>query len=88
MRPPSTGRSWRSWPAALVVVRGTLRAPMGGFCLPDLGLLALLATAQPAGAGRSGGDRWNLVAPTTVYEDIAAIGYEPAFTVSARETIS
>jgi hypothetical protein len=57
MRPPSTGRSWRSWPAALVVVRGTLRAPMGGFCLPDLGLLAswpprsLLALADQVETG-------------------------------------
>jgi SMODS-associated and fused to various effectors sensor domain len=29
------------------------------------------------------GHRWNRVAPTTVYEDLAAQGYEAAFTVSA-----
>ena len=29
------------------------------------------------------GHRWNRVAPTTVYEDLAALGYEAAFTISA-----
>jgi hypothetical protein len=29
------------------------------------------------------GHRWNRIAPTTVYEDLAALGYEAAFTVSA-----
>jgi hypothetical protein len=47
-----------------------------------------LFLAGPMGLSLLLGDRWNLVAPTTVYEDIAAIGYEPAFTVSARGTIS
>jgi hypothetical protein len=29
------------------------------------------------------GHRWNRIAPTVVYEDLAALGYEAAFTVSA-----
>jgi hypothetical protein len=29
------------------------------------------------------GHRWNRVGPTTIYEDIASLGYEPAFTISA-----
>lgn len=29
------------------------------------------------------GHRWNRVAHTIVYEDLAALGYEAAFTVSA-----
>jgi hypothetical protein len=29
------------------------------------------------------GHRWNRVAPTTVYEDLSALGYEAAFTISA-----
>jgi hypothetical protein len=29
------------------------------------------------------GHRWNRIAPTVVYEDLAALGYEAAFRVSA-----
>jgi len=29
------------------------------------------------------GHRWNRVAPTTIYEDIQAAGYEAAFTITA-----
>ncbi len=42
-----------------------------------------LFLAGPMGLSLLLGHRWNRVAPTTVYEDIAALGYEPAFTVSA-----
>jgi CBASS immunity sensor of nucleotide second messenger signals len=42
-----------------------------------------LFLAGPMGLSLIVGHRWNRIAPTTVYEDIAALGYEPAFTVSA-----
>jgi len=42
-----------------------------------------LFLAGPMGLSLLLGHRWNRVAPTTVYEDIAAMGYEAAFTVSA-----
>jgi hypothetical protein len=42
-----------------------------------------LFLAGPMGLSLLLGHRWNRVAPTTVYEDLAALGYEPAFTVSA-----
>jgi len=29
------------------------------------------------------GHRWNRIVPTTVYEDLAALGYEAAFAVRA-----
>ncbi|MGO9296701.1 MAG: SAVED domain-containing protein [Streptosporangiaceae bacterium] len=42
-----------------------------------------LFLATPMGLALLLGHRWNRVAPTTVYEDLAAQGYEAAFTVSA-----
>lgn len=42
-----------------------------------------LFLAAPMGLALLLGHRWNRVAPTVVYEDIAALGYEAAFTVSA-----
>jgi len=42
-----------------------------------------LFLAAPMGLVVLLGHRWNRVAPTTVYEDLAALGYEAAFTVSA-----
>lgn len=44
---------------------------------------AHLFLATPMGLALLLGHRWNRVAPTTVYEDLAALGYEAAFTVSA-----
>ncbi|MGH3188904.1 MAG: SAVED domain-containing protein [Streptosporangiaceae bacterium] len=42
-----------------------------------------LFLATPMGLALLLGHRWNRVAPTIVYEDLAALGYEAAFTVSA-----
>jgi SMODS-associated and fused to various effectors sensor domain len=42
-----------------------------------------LFLAGPMGLALILGHRWNRLAPTTVYEDIAALSYEAAFTVSA-----
>lgn len=42
-----------------------------------------LFLACPMGLALLLGHRWNRVAPTVVYEDLASRGYEPAFTVSA-----
>lgn len=42
-----------------------------------------LFLAAPMGLALLLGHRWNRVAPTIVYEDLAALGYEAAFTVSA-----
>lgn len=42
-----------------------------------------LFLACPMGLALLLGHRWNRVAPTIVYEDIASLGYEAAFTVSA-----
>ncbi len=42
-----------------------------------------LFLACPMGLALLLGHRWNRVAPTVVYEDLAALGYEAAFTVSA-----
>jgi hypothetical protein len=42
-----------------------------------------LFLACPMGLALFLGHRWNRVAPTVVYEDLASLGYEPAFTVSA-----
>jgi len=42
-----------------------------------------LFIAGPMGLALLLGHRWNRVAPTVVYEDLAAHGYEAAFTVSA-----
>lgn len=42
-----------------------------------------LFLAGPMGLSLLLGHRWNRIAPTTVYEDLAALGYEAAFTVSA-----
>ena len=42
-----------------------------------------LFLAGPIGLALLLGHRWNRIAPTTVYEDLAALGYEPAFTISA-----
>lgn len=42
-----------------------------------------LFLAGPMGLALLLGHCWNRVAPTTVYEDLAALGYESAFTVSA-----
>lgn len=42
-----------------------------------------LFLAVPMGLAVLLGHRWNRVAPTIVYEDLAALGYEAAFTVSA-----
>jgi hypothetical protein len=44
---------------------------------------AHLFLAGPMGLSLLLGHRWNRVAPTIVYEDVAALGYEPAFTISA-----
>ena len=42
-----------------------------------------LFLATPLGLALLLAHRWNRVAPTVVYEDLAALGYEAAFTVSA-----
>jgi hypothetical protein len=42
-----------------------------------------LFLAGPMGFAVLLGHRWNRVAPTIVYEDLASLGYETAFTVSA-----
>lgn len=42
-----------------------------------------LFLAVPMGLALLLGHRWNRVAPTTVYEDLASDGYEAAFEVSA-----
>lgn len=42
-----------------------------------------LFLATPMGLALLLGHRWNRIAPTTVYEDLASLGYEAAFTVSA-----
>ena len=42
-----------------------------------------LFIAGPMGLALLLGNRWNRVAPTIVYEDLAALGYEAAFTVLA-----
>lgn len=42
-----------------------------------------LFLATPMGLAVLLGHRWNRVAPTVVYEDLAALGYEAAFTISA-----
>ena len=42
-----------------------------------------LFLAGPMGLALLLGHRWNRVAPTTVYEDLAALGYDSAFTISA-----
>jgi hypothetical protein len=42
-----------------------------------------LFLATPMGLALLLGHRWNRVAPTLVYEDLAALGYEAAFTISA-----
>jgi hypothetical protein len=42
-----------------------------------------LFLATPMGLALLLGQRWNRVVPTIVYEDLAALGYEAAFTVSA-----
>lgn len=42
-----------------------------------------LFLAGPMGLSLLLGHRWNRVAPTIVYEDLAALGYEAAFTVSS-----
>ena len=41
-----------------------------------------LFLATPMGLALLLGHRWNRVAPTTVYEDLAALGYEAAFTIA------
>jgi hypothetical protein len=42
-----------------------------------------LFLATPMGLALLLGHRWNRIVPTTVYEDLATLGYEAAFTVSA-----
>jgi len=42
-----------------------------------------LFLATPMGLAVLLGHRWNRIAPTIVYEDLAALGYEAAFTISA-----
>jgi SMODS-associated and fused to various effectors sensor domain len=42
-----------------------------------------LFLAGPMGLALLLGHRWNRVAPTVIYEDLSALGYEAAFTVSA-----
>lgn len=42
-----------------------------------------LFLAAPVGLALLLGNRWNRVAPTTVYEDLAALSYEAAFTIRA-----
>jgi hypothetical protein len=44
---------------------------------------AHLFLAAPMGLALLLGHRWNRVVPTVVYEDLAALGYDAAFTVSA-----
>jgi hypothetical protein len=44
---------------------------------------AHLFLATPMGLALLLGHRWNRITPTIVYEDLAALGYEAAFTVSA-----
>jgi hypothetical protein len=44
---------------------------------------AHLFLATPMGLALLLGHRSNRIVPTTVYEDLAALGYEAAFTVSA-----
>lgn len=54
-------------------------------CLPATAAIqhVHLFLAGPMGLSLLLGHRWNHVAPTIVYEDLAALGYQPAFTVSA-----
>jgi SMODS-associated and fused to various effectors sensor domain len=42
-----------------------------------------LFLAGPMGLALLLGHRWNRIAPTVVYEDLAALGYEAAFSISA-----
>jgi SMODS-associated and fused to various effectors sensor domain len=42
-----------------------------------------LFLATPMGLALLLGHRWNRVAPTVVYEDLGAVGYDAAFTVTA-----
>jgi len=46
-------------------------------------LLRRPALLTPMGLAILLGHRWNRIAPTIVHEDVAALGYEAAFTVSA-----
>ena len=64
--------------AALAVgIRDTVRQLVRGHRRVHLFL------AGPMGLALLLGHRWNRVAPTVVYEDLAALGYEAAFTISA-----
>jgi hypothetical protein len=42
-----------------------------------------LFLAGPIGLALLLGHRWNQIAPTVVYEDLAALGYEAAFFINA-----
>lgn len=63
--------------ALAVGIRETVRTEVKG--CPRLHLFL----AAPMGLALLLGHRWNRVAPTVVYEDLAALGYDAAFTVTA-----
>ena len=74
MTTPSPGQNRPArWPSASAIAR---RAAHGH---PRVHLFL----ATPMGLALLLGHRWNRVAPTIVYEDLAALGYEAAFTISA-----
>ena len=63
--------------ALAVGIRNTVRRELKG--CPTVHLFL----AGPMGLALLLGHRWNRVAPTVVYEDLAGLGYEAAFTVNA-----
>jgi hypothetical protein len=63
--------------ALAVGIRDMVRREMKGH--PRMHLFL----AGPMGLALLLGHRWNRIAPTVVYEDLAALGYEAAFSVSA-----
>ena len=63
--------------ALAVGIRDAVRREVRGYSCVHLFL------AGPMGLALLLGHRWNRVAPTTIYEDLQAAGYEAAFTITA-----
>lgn len=63
--------------ALAVGIRDAVRREVKGYTRVHLFL------AGPMGLALLLGHRWNRVAPTIVYEDLQADGYEAAFTITA-----
>lgn len=63
--------------ALAVGIRDAVRREVAGYSRVHLFL------AGPMGLALLLGHRWNRIAPTTIYEDTQAVGYEAAFTISA-----